>query len=95
MEKNEKLVSLTTDGAPATTGHHSGFVARCKADHDFPKFLRYYCITHQQAMRAKTMGFDHIMTPVIKIINSIHAKAKQHRSFQALLEELSAEYGDL
>ena len=35
------------------------------------------------------------MKPVIKIINSIRAKAKQHRSFKVFLEEMSAEYGDL
>lgn len=35
------------------------------------------------------------MTPVVRIINSIRAKAKQHRSFKLFLEELSAEYGDV
>ena len=40
-------------------------------------------------------GFDHVMTPVVKIINSIRAKYKQHRTFKVLLEELSTEYGDL
>lgn len=35
------------------------------------------------------------MTPVVKIINSIRSKSKQHRSFKVMLEELSAEYGDL
>ncbi len=43
---------------------------------------------------AKVMGFDHVMTLVVKIINSIRSKAKQHRPFMVLLE-LSAEYGDL
>lgn len=33
--------------------------------------------------------------PVVKIINSIRSKAKQQRGFKVLLEELSAEYGDL
>ncbi|CAM4361987.1 unnamed protein product [Leuciscus chuanchicus] len=82
MEKNvpfEKLVSVTTDGAPAMTGQHAGFVALCRGDPDFPKFLHYHCIIHQQALCAKVMGFDHVMTPVIKIINSIRSKAKQHR----------------
>ena len=41
------------------------------------------------------MDFNHVMKPVIKIINSIRAKAKQHRSFKVFLEEMSAEYGDL
>jgi hypothetical protein len=31
----------------------------------------------------------------MKIINSIRSKAKQHKMFKVLLEELSAEYGDL
>ena len=35
------------------------------------------------------------MTPVVKIISSIHSNAKQHRTFKVLLEEMSAEYGDL
>ena len=35
----EKLVSVTTDGAPAMTGRHAGFIARCKADQEFPTFL--------------------------------------------------------
>lgn len=41
------------------------------------------------------MEFDHVMVPVVKIINSIRAKAKQHRSFKLFLEECSTAYGDL
>ena len=91
----EKLVSVTTDGAPTMMGRHAGFIAQCKGDTDFPKCLHYHCIIHQQALCAKVTGFDHVMTPVVKIINGIHSKAKQHRTFKVLLEELSAEYGDL
>ncbi|XP_070408070.1 general transcription factor II-I repeat domain-containing protein 2-like [Nothobranchius furzeri] len=91
----EKLVSMTTDGAPAMIGRHAGFIAHCKGDTDFPTFLHYHCIIHQQAICSKVTGFEHVMTPVVKIINSIRSKAKQHRIFKVLLEELSAEYGDL
>ena len=90
-----KLTSITTDGAPAMTGRHVGFITRCRNDPDFPTFLHYNCIIHQQAICAKVTGFDHVMTPVVKIINSIRSKAKQHRMFKMLLDELSAEYGDL
>ncbi|XP_078533909.1 general transcription factor II-I repeat domain-containing protein 2-like [Lissotriton helveticus] len=91
----KKLVGITTDCAPAMIGRHSGFIANCKTDPDFPPLLNYDCIINQQAICAKVMGFDHVMTPVVKIINSIRAKAKQHRTFKLFLEELSAEYGDL
>lgn len=91
----EKLVAVTTDGAPAMIGRHTGLIAHCKGDPDFPKFLHYHCIIHQQALCAKVIGFGHVMTPVVKIINNIRSKAKQHRIFKVLLEEMSAEYGDL
>ncbi|XP_069486307.1 general transcription factor II-I repeat domain-containing protein 2-like [Ambystoma mexicanum] len=90
-----KLVAITTDGAPAMTGRHSGFVACCKADPDFPPLLHYHCIIHHQAICAKVMGFDHVMAPVVRIINSICAKAKQHRMFKIFLEELSAAHSNL
>ncbi|KAK9531026.1 hypothetical protein VZT92_010479 [Zoarces viviparus] len=48
----EKLVSVTTDGAPAMTGRHVGFIAQCKGDPDFPKCLHYHCIIHQQACKS-------------------------------------------
>ena len=35
------------------------------------------------------------MKPVVKIINSISAKAKQHRTFKQFLEECAAAHGDL
>lgn len=90
-----KLASITTDGAPAMTGQHAGFIAQCRNDPDFPTFLHYHCIIHQQAICAKVTGFDHVITPVVRILNSIRAKAKQHRMFKMLLDELSAESGDL
>lgn len=91
----EKLVSVTTDGAPAMIGRHTGFIAHCKGDTEFPNFLHYHYIIHQQALCAKVIGFEHLMTAVVKIINSIRSRAKQHRTFKVLLEELSTEYGDL
>ncbi|XP_069059006.1 general transcription factor II-I repeat domain-containing protein 2-like isoform X1 [Pleurodeles waltl] len=91
----KKLVAIATDGAPAMMERHSDFIASCQADPDFPPLLNYHSIIHQQAICAKVMGFDHVMTPVVKIVNSICAKAKQHQTFKLFLEELSAEYGDL
>lgn len=91
----EKLVSVTTDGAPAMIGRQNGFISHCIKDTNFPTFLHYHCIIHQQVLCAKVIGFDHVMTPVVDIINSIRARPKQRRIFKLLLEEMSAEYGDL
>ncbi len=72
-----------------------GFIALCRNDPDFPDFVNYRCVTHQQALAGKVMDFSHIMTLVVKLINLIRAKALQHRLFKALLDELDASYGDL
>ncbi|TWW71334.1 hypothetical protein D4764_17G0008170 [Takifugu flavidus] len=47
---------------------------------------------HTEASCARVMGFEHVMTPVVKIRNSIHSRAKQLRTFKVLLEELPTEY---
>uniref|UniRef100_A0A3B1KBC7 DUF4371 domain-containing protein n=1 Tax=Astyanax mexicanus TaxID=7994 RepID=A0A3B1KBC7_ASTMX len=91
----QKLVSITRDGAPAMCGIHAGFIALCRKDPIFPAFVSYHCVIHQQALASKVVDFSHVMTVVVKIVNSIRAKALQHRLFKSLLDELDAEYGDL
>ncbi|KAI5621053.1 general transcription factor II-I repeat domain-containing protein 2-like [Silurus asotus] len=76
-------------------GRHTGFIAHCKGDPEFPNFMHYHCIIHQEALCAKVFGFGHVMTLVVTIINGTRSRAKQHRTFKVQLEELSAEYGDL
>lgn len=51
-----KLVSITTDGAPAMVGRLNGFIAKCREDDDFPDFLSYHCIIHQQALCSKMLN---------------------------------------
>lgn len=51
-----KLVSITTDGAPAMVGHVNGLNAKCRQDDAFPDFLNYHCIIHQQALCAKMLN---------------------------------------
>ena len=73
-------------------GVHVGFIALCPA---FPHFVNYHCVIHQQALVGKIVDFSHVMTLVVKLVNSIRAKALQHRLFKSLLDELDASYGDL
>ncbi|XP_038595331.1 uncharacterized protein LOC119918663 [Micropterus salmoides] len=88
----QKLVAIPTDGAPAM---RSGFIALCRSDPAFPDFVNYHCVIHQQALVGKVVDFSHVMTLLVKLINSIRAEALQQRLFKALLDELDAAYGDL
>uniref|UniRef100_K7G575 DUF4371 domain-containing protein n=1 Tax=Pelodiscus sinensis TaxID=13735 RepID=K7G575_PELSI len=98
LEKNipiKKLVSITTDGVPAMLDANAGFAAFCRNDPDFPSFVNYHCIIHQQLLASKVMDFSHIMKVVVKIVNSIRARPLQHHLFKSLLNELDATYGEL
>ncbi|XP_029656655.1 zinc finger BED domain-containing protein 5-like [Octopus sinensis] len=91
----KKLVSITTDGAPAMIGNQNGFIAFCRKDEHFPKFLSYHCIIHQHALCGKMLNFNYVMETTVKIINSIRAKPLQRRLFRLFLEQVDAIYGDL
>lgn len=86
----KKLVSITTDGAPTMFGAHAGFVAFCKNDLDFPSFVNYHCITHQQALASKVTDFSHVMKIIVRIVNSIRARALEHHLVKSLLDEVDA-----
>lgn len=90
-----KLVSITTDGAPAMVGRISGFVALCKRYDSFPDFLSYHCVIHQQALRGKMLNMKEVMDVAMKIVCSIRASSLQWRLFRAHLKETEAEHTDL
>lgn len=90
-----KLISITTDGAPAMMGRNSGFIALCKEHESFPNILNYHCIIHQQALCGKILNMNEVMDIVIKIVNSVRARSLQRRLFRAHLEENDADHTDL
>lgn len=90
-----KLVSITTDGAPAMVGKQVGFVTLCKNDEEIPSFTSYHCIIHQQSLCSKILGSTQVMNIAFKIVNSIRARSLQRRQFRALLEECEADHGEL
>ena len=91
----EKLVSITTDGAPAMIGSRIGFISLCKEDTEFAPFFNYHCIIHQQALCGKVVDFEHVMSVVLKIVNSIRARPLQDRLFKILTDEVDEQYGSL
>lgn len=90
-----KLVSITTDGAPAMVGRVNGFIAKCKQDDAFPDFLNYHCIIHQQALCAKMLNMKEIMDVATKIACSIQARSLQRRLFCAHLEKADCDHSEL
>ena len=90
-----KLVSITTDGAPAMIGNKNGFVALCKGDNNFPNFTDYHCIIHTQVLCSKVLKFNHVMDVAFKIVNSIRSKSLSRRQFRTLLDECGEEHNEL
>uniref|UniRef100_A0A8C4T636 HAT C-terminal dimerisation domain-containing protein n=1 Tax=Erpetoichthys calabaricus TaxID=27687 RepID=A0A8C4T636_ERPCA len=90
-----KMVSLTTDGAPAMTGKDRGLVTRMKALQ--PNLVAYHCIIHQSALCSKLCDeLEEVMSTLVKLMNFLRCNSSlQHRLFHSFLEEMSAEFGDL
>ncbi|XP_059138487.1 general transcription factor II-I repeat domain-containing protein 2A-like, partial [Physella acuta] len=91
-----KIVSIATDEARIMTGIHNGVttILRQKINREI---LTFHCIVHQEALCARTFPTEmvEVMDLVIKISNSILAKALYHRKSKEFLEELESHYSDL
>ncbi|XP_030834459.1 general transcription factor II-I repeat domain-containing protein 2-like [Strongylocentrotus purpuratus] len=104
-----KLSGVTTDGAPAMVGARSGAVAKLIEHADEHgetgndglltsephEIMRYHCIIHQEALCPKVLGFEEVMSAVIKDVNFIRSHALNHRQFKTVLDELDAQYSDI
>ncbi|GBN22622.1 General transcription factor II-I repeat domain-containing protein 2A [Araneus ventricosus] len=86
-----KIVSIATDGARSMTRIHRGVtsILQKKINHEI---LTFHCIIHQESICAQTFPAEivEVMNLVIKIINSILAKALYHRQFKDFLEEIDS-----
>ncbi|KAK7912441.1 hypothetical protein WMY93_012652 [Mugilogobius chulae] len=94
----DKLVGLTTDGAPAMCGQKAGLVGRIRErmrENHAGDLTVYHCIIHQEALCGKALKMDHIMSAITRVVNFIRAKGLNHRQFKSFLEELDSEYRDV
>lgn len=102
FEKDEldlkKLLSVTTDGAPAMVGSKKGLVRLLRSNERCNEnLISYHCIIHQTVLCCKlNHNFERIMQEVMKIVNFLRAKSSlQHRELKSFLEEVDAQYDDL
>ena len=89
----EKVVSITSDGAPSMVGTTSGFIQLFIKEVKH-QIIQFHCIIHQQALCAKDSSrkLDDILKDVTKMVNFIMARALNRRQFQVLLKEFDAKY---
>ena len=84
---------------PAMIGQKKGaasLLARhCEAAGHTQPIHKMHCIIHQEAMCAKSANLVDVMSVVVKVVNSILSRSLNHRQFQALVDEVDVQYGDL
>ncbi|XP_060845950.1 general transcription factor II-I repeat domain-containing protein 2-like [Rhopalosiphum padi] len=91
----DKIVSISTDGAPAMIGKEKGFVKRIKDKN--AEILSYQCIIYQTSLCGKlSTTLKEVMDIMIKLINFLRSRsALQHRQFKDFLFECDSVYSDL
>ena len=85
---------ICTDGAPAMIGVRRGFVTLVK--NEWPHVTSSHCSLHRYALASKTLHprLMEVMDVAVKVINFICSRAKNHRLFQLLAEEVGAQHVD-
>ena len=80
-----KLVSVTTDGAPAMIGKCKGVVALLQKHLEHPrrsyKITKSHCLVHQEALCTRTTNFKSVVDAVVKAVNVILSCGMNHVSF--------------
>lgn len=93
----DKLCGVITDGAPTMTGDRKGMASMvcAKVKESGGEAVKMHCIVHQEALCAKTAQMGDVLDTVVKTVNTIRARGMYHRQFQAFLDDMDAEYGDV
>ncbi|XP_059827475.1 general transcription factor II-I repeat domain-containing protein 2-like [Hypanus sabinus] len=94
-----KLINVTTDGSPNLTGKNVGLLRRIqnkmKDENPDQDVIFLHCIIHQESLCKSVLQLNHVVNPVIKLVNFIRARGLQHRQFIMFLEETDADHQDL
>ncbi|XP_015365208.1 PREDICTED: zinc finger BED domain-containing protein 5-like [Diuraphis noxia] len=90
-----KCVGLTTDGARAMSGIHTGLIVRVRSVAPLVQWT--HCSIHREALAVK--GLDECLKKTldgaVKIVNFIKARPKNSRLFGVLCDEMGSEHKQL
>ena len=91
----KNLVACATDGAPALTGRHKGFLALLKKE--VPTILTVHCVIHRQHLVARKLSdrLHQSLGIVISCVNKIKAHALNSRLFRELCISNDEDYDPL
>uniref|UniRef100_A0A3P9D8L6 SPIN-DOC-like zinc-finger domain-containing protein n=1 Tax=Maylandia zebra TaxID=106582 RepID=A0A3P9D8L6_9CICH len=91
----DKLVGLTTDGAPVLCGEKSGLVGRIRVkmqENCTSELTAYHCITHQETLCGKVLKMEDVMITITQTVNFIRTKGLNHRQFQSFMWKIDSEF---
>uniref|UniRef100_A0A3B4G7C8 SPIN-DOC-like zinc-finger domain-containing protein n=1 Tax=Pundamilia nyererei TaxID=303518 RepID=A0A3B4G7C8_9CICH len=91
----DKLVGLTTDGAPVLCGEKSGLVGRIRVkmqENCTSELTAYHCIIHQERLCGKVLKMGDVMITITQTVNFIRTKGLNHRQFQSFMWEIDSEF---
>jgi len=89
------ILSVATDGAPAMTGRHRGFLASLKQA--IPNLMSVHCVIHRHHLVAKNLSerLNLTLGYVIKAVNKIKRNALNERLFVQLCSANDEDYNRL
>ena len=87
------------DGSPNLTGKSVGLLKRIqdkvKEENPIQDLIFLHCFIHQESLCKSVLQLNHVVNPVVKLVNFIRARGLQHRRFLMFLEETDADHQDL
>ena len=90
----EQMCGVTTDGCPSMVGRVNGVVALLEKERlaagTTAKLFKTHCIIHQEALCAKSLKMQNVMSVVVKTVNLVRKQGLNHRQFQHLLLEMNS-----